>query len=63
MIAKCPNPPKDNEKQLKQVRFNEKGNREGDPGENKYDQKIYASICLSVGLASKTLKLTRYWEV
>ena len=24
MIAKCPKPPKDNEKQLSQVRFNEK---------------------------------------
>ena len=26
MIAKCPNPPKDNEKRRKQVHFNEKGN-------------------------------------
>ena len=24
MIAKCPNPPKDNEKRRKQIRFNEK---------------------------------------
>ena len=44
MIAKCPKPPTDNEKQLKQVRFNEKGNRACDNGENDDDHKIYASM-------------------
>ena len=44
MIAECPKPPKDNEKRRKQVRFNEKGNRAGDNGENNNDQKIYASM-------------------
>ena len=34
----------DNEKRQKQVRFNEKGNCACDNGENKYDQKIYASM-------------------
>ena len=42
MIEKCPNPPKDNEKRRKQVRFNEKGNSACDNGGNKDDQKIYA---------------------
>ena len=41
-IAKCPKPPKDNEKRRKQVRFNEKVNRACDNGENNYDHKIYA---------------------
>ena len=44
MIAKCPKPPKDNEKRLKQVRFNEKGNRACNNGENDDDHKIYASM-------------------
>ena len=44
MIAKCPKPPKNNEKRLKQVRFNEKGNHACDNGKNNYDQKIYASM-------------------
>ena len=44
MIAKCPNPPKDNEKQRKQVYFNEKGNRACDNGEDHDDHKIYASM-------------------
>ena len=44
MIAKCPNPPKDNEKWRKQVRFNEKGNRECDNVEDNDDHKIYASM-------------------
>ena len=41
MIAKCPKPPKDKEKRRGQVRFNEKGNRACDNGENNDDQKIY----------------------
>ena len=44
MIAKCPKPPKDNEKRLKQVRFNEKDNRAHDNGKNNNDHKIYASM-------------------
>ena len=42
LIAKCPKPPKDNEKQRKQIRFNEKGNRACDNSKNNSDQKIYA---------------------
>ena len=46
LIEKFPNPPKDDEKRQKQVRFNERGNREShkecNNGENKNDQKIYA---------------------
>ena len=44
MIAKCPKPPKYNEKRRKQVRFNEKGNRACDNGDNNYDHRIYASM-------------------
>ena len=44
MIPKCPNPPKDNEKRQKQVRFNEKGNRARDNGKNNDYHKIYASM-------------------
>ena len=44
MIAKCPKPPKYNEKRRRQVRFNEKGNRACDNGKNNDDHKIYASI-------------------
>ena len=44
LIAKCPNPPKDNEKRQNQVRFNEKGNRARDSSEHNSDQKIYASM-------------------
>ena len=44
MIAKCPKPPKDNDKQRKQVHFNEKVNRACDNGENNDDHKIYASM-------------------
>ena len=40
MISKFPKPPKDNEKQRKQVRFNEKGNRARDNVKNKNDHKI-----------------------
>ena len=44
MIAKCPKPPKDNEKRCKLVRFNEKVNRTCDNGEDENDHKIYASM-------------------
>ena len=44
IIAKCPKPPKDNEKRKKQVRFNEKGNRACDNGENNDDNNIYTSM-------------------
>ena len=44
MIAKCPKPPKDNEKRRRQVNFNEKGNHACDNGKNNYDHKIYASM-------------------
>ena len=44
MIAKCPNPPKDNEKRRRQVRFNKKCNPACDNGKNNDDHKIYASM-------------------
>ena len=44
MIAKCPKPPRDNEKRRKQVGFNRKGNRACDNGENDDDHKINASM-------------------
>ena len=44
LIAKFPNPPTDNEKRRKQVRFNEKGNRARDNGKNNNDHKIYTSM-------------------
>ena len=44
MIAKCPNPPKDNKKRRRQVRFNEKGNRACNNGKTNDDHKIYASM-------------------
>ena len=44
MIAKCPKPPKDDEKRRKSVRFNEKGDRACDNGEDDNDHKIYASM-------------------
>ena len=43
MIAKCPKPPKYNEKRRNQVRFNKKGNPACDNGEDNNDHKIYAS--------------------
>ena len=42
MIAKCPKPPKDNQKHRRQVIFNEKCNRAYDNGKNNDDHKIYA---------------------
>ena len=44
MIAKCPKPPKYNEKRKRQVRFNENFNRACDNGKNNDDHKIYASM-------------------
>ena len=44
MIAKCPKPPKYNEKRRKQVHFNEKGHCACDNGEDNDDHKIYASM-------------------
>ena len=44
MIAKCPKPPKDIEKQRRQVCFNEKGNCACNNGKNNNDHKIYASM-------------------
>ena len=42
MIAKCPKPPRDNERRQKQVCLNEKGNRACNNSENSDDHKIYA---------------------
>ena len=44
MIAKCFNPPKDNDKWRKQVRFNKKGDPACNNGKNNDDHKIYASM-------------------
>ena len=44
MIAKCPKPPKDNDKRRRQVRFNEKGNCACNNGKNNDGHKIYASM-------------------
>ena len=44
LIAKFPNPPKENEKRQKQVRLNEKGNIACNSTKNNSDQKIYASM-------------------
>ena len=44
MIAKCPNPPTDNEKRRKSVLFNEKGNRACNNGKDNNDHKIYPSM-------------------
>ena len=44
MIAKCPKPPKDNEKRNNSERFIEKGNRACDNGKDDNDHKIYASM-------------------
>ena len=49
LIAKCPKPPKDNEKQRNQVRFNEKVNRACGNGKNNSYQKIYASMASMSG--------------
>ena len=49
MIAKCPKPPKDNEKRQNKVSFNEKGNSAYDNGKNNCDQKIYASMARMSG--------------
>ena len=44
MITKFPKPPKDNEKRVKHVQLNEKGNCACDNRKNDGDHKIYASM-------------------
>ena len=44
MIAKCPKPPKDNEKLHKKVSFNDTCNRACNNSENNNDYKIYVSM-------------------
>ena len=51
MIAKCPKPPKDNEKWKKQVRYHEKGNSVCNNGKNNSDQNIYAYMARMSGNA------------
>ena len=43
IIAKCPKPPKDNEKRRRQVSFYEIGNHACGNGKNNDDHKLYAS--------------------
>ena len=43
MIAKCPKPPKDNEKRRKQVRFNEKCNRACNNSEDNDDHNNHSA--------------------
>ena len=57
MIAKCPNPKKNNEKRRKQVRFNENFNRACENGKDNDDHKIYASMeCMSSDDEHKSVK-------
>ena len=49
LIAKFPNPPKDNEKRREKVRLNEKGNHACENRENNSDQKIYAYMARMSG--------------
>ena len=57
MIAKCPKPPKDNEKRRKQVCFNEKVNRAYDNGKNNDDHRIYTSMArISIDDEHKSVK-------
>ena len=42
LIAKCPNPPKENEKRRNQVSFNEKVNHACNNGKNNSDKNVYA---------------------
>ena len=44
MIAKFPDPLKDNEKRRRQLHFNEKGNCARNNGKNNNDHQIYASM-------------------
>ena len=44
MIENFPKPPKDSDKRLKSVCFNEKGNCACDKGKDDNDHKIYASM-------------------
>ena len=48
LIAKCPKPPKENDKRQKQVLFNENFNHACDNCKNNRDKKIYAYMaCMS----------------
>ena len=47
--CKCPNPPKENQKRQKQVRFNGKVNCACNNGKNNSDQKIYAYMARMSG--------------
>ena len=53
LVSKCPKPPKYNEKQQKQVRFNERGNfasqKESKDVDDDNDQKIYAYMARMSG--------------
>ena len=49
LIEKCPNPPKDNEKQINHICFNEKVNCPWYNGKNNSDQNIYASMARMYG--------------
>ena len=49
LIAKFPEPPKDNEKPRKQVRLNEKSNFASDNCKNNSDQNIYISMAQMYG--------------
>ena len=49
LVEKCPNPPKENEKKQKQVRFIEKGNHACNNGESNTKQNIYASMARLYG--------------
>ena len=57
LIEKFPKPPKDNNKQRKQVRLKEKGNRAWKNSENNSDQKIYASMSRISGLANVLVEI------
>ena len=48
-IAKCPKPPKENERRRYQVRLNEKVNRACDNIKNNSDQSIYAPMARMSG--------------
>ena len=57
MIAKCPKPPKDNDKRQKQVRFNENFNHACNNSEDNDDHKTYASMArMSIDDERKSVK-------
>ena len=53
LIAKCPKPPKDNEKRRNQVSFDERGNhalqKESDNGDNDKNKKIHSYMARMSG--------------